>query len=390
MDVDAQELRVLVFAPLGRDADLLCAALARAGMGAVKCEGPSDLRRRLDEGSGAAVLTAEALNQTTLDVLRRAYQTQPAWSDLSLVLLVDPPWHDPVSLDREGTVTVLFRPVHSSSLVTVVRSSLRARTRQYQVRDLLREKEHVNQALEARVADRTAELQASNDAVEVERRHAEAILESISDGFAAIDRENHVTYLNPRGAELLETLTGMAAPEVIGKSVWQLFPGAQDGAIARQYREAAASGAPTTVETYVQALGLWLQLRAYPSAAGLTVFAADVSERRTNEEELMRAVQEVMTDTAWFSRSLLEKIAQIRSRKRGEAGNETVVAELTQRERQVLERVASGRNNRSIADELGIKEQTVRNYITKIYEKLGLHSRADAIVWARERGLVGS
>jgi hypothetical protein len=140
MDVDAQELRVLVFAPLGRDADLLCAALARAGMGAVKCEGPSDLRRRLDEGSGAAVLTAEALNRTTLDVLRRAYQTQPAWSDLSLVLLVDPPWQDPGALDREGTVTVLFRPVHSSSLVTVVRSSLRARTRQYQVRDLLREK----------------------------------------------------------------------------------------------------------------------------------------------------------------------------------------------------------------------------------------------------------
>ena len=102
----------------------------------------------------------------------------------------------------------------------------------------------------------------------------------------------------------------------------------------------------------------------------------------------MRAVQEVMTDTAWFSRSLLEKIAQIRSRKGGDSGNPALVAELTNRERQVLERMASGRDNSRIASELGVKEQTVRNYITSIYQKLGLHSRADAIVWARERGLV--
>jgi len=390
MGPDARELRVLVFAPLGRDADLLCATLARAGMEAVPCEDPSELRWRLGEGSGAAVLTAEALSPQTLDIVRKAYQTQPAWSDLSLVVLVDPPWQGPGELDREGAMTVLFRPLHPSSLVTVLRASLRARRRQYQVRDLLGEEERINRELESRVAERTAELRASNDAVEAERRHAEGILESISDGFAAIDREDRVTYLNPRGGELLERLTGMAAPELIGKSLWQIFPDAQDSAIARRYREAAASSAPTTFETYVQALGLWLQLRAYPGAVGLTVFAADVSERRTNEEELMRAVQEVMTDTAWFSRSLLEKIAQIRSRKRGDNGNDTVVAELTHRERQVLERMASGRDNRSIADELGIKEQTVRNYVTRIYEKLGLHSRADAIVWARERGLVAS
>ncbi|MEJ2667088.1 MAG: LuxR C-terminal-related transcriptional regulator [Deinococcales bacterium] len=390
MGVDAQGLRVLVFAPLGRDADLLCAALARAGMQAVTCKDPSDLRRRLGEGSGAAVLTAEALSPKALDIVRMAYQTQPAWSDLSFVVLVDPPWRDPGALESGSNTTVLFRPVHPSSLVTVVRASLRARQRQYQVRDLLREEERVNQELASRVAERTAELRASNDAVEAERRHAEAILQSISDGFAVIDRQDRLTYLNPRGAELLERLTGMAAPELIGGSVWQIFSGAGGSVAGRRYREAAASSGPVTLETYVPALGVWLQLRSYPSAEGLTIYAADVTERKTTEEELMRAVQEVMTDTAWFSRSLLEKIAQIRSRAGGANGNDTAVAELTNRERQVLERMASGRDNRSIAGELGIKEQTVRNYITKIYEKLGLHSRADAIVWARERGLVGS
>jgi PAS domain S-box-containing protein len=390
MGPKAHESRVLVFAPLGRDADLLCDALARAGMTAVPCENGSDLQRRLDEGSGAAVLTAEALTSQTLDIARRAFQRQPAWSDLSLVLLVDPPWQDPGRLDRGGNTTVLFRPVHPASLVTIVRAVLRARQRQYQVRDLLAEQERVNHELESRVAERTSELRASNEAVEAERRHAEAILQSISDGFAAIDREGHLTYLNPRGEELLEHLTGMAAPDMIGKSVWQIFPGAQDSVVARRYREAASSSGAVTFETYVRDMGVWLQLRSYPSAEGLTIYAADVTERKTSEEELMRAVQEVMTDTAWFSRSLLEKIAQIRSRKGGDNGHDTAVAELTNRERQVLERMASGRDNRSIAAELGIKEQTIRNYITSIYAKLGLHSRADAIVWARERGLVGN
>ena len=389
MDPSAHELRVLVFAPLGRDADLLCDALARAGMEAVACEGPPDLRRRLSEGAGAAVLTAEALTPQTVDLMVRVSQGQSAWSDLSFVLLVDPRWQGPAPLGRGGASTVLFRPVHPSSLVTVVRASLRARQRQYQVRDLLAEQERANQGLESRVLERTAELRASNDAVEAERRHAEGILESISDGFAAIDRNDHVTYLNPRGEELLERLTGVAAADLIGKSVWQIFPGTQDSVAARRYREAAASSIAMTFETYVQPMGVWLQLRSYPGAEGLTIYAADVTERKTSEEELMRAVQEVMTDTAWFSRSLLEKIGQIRSRKGGEEDSDHSVADLTNRERQVLERMASGRDNRSIAAELGIKEQTVRNYITSIYEKLELHSRADAIVWARERGLVG-
>ncbi|MEJ2666786.1 MAG: LuxR C-terminal-related transcriptional regulator [Deinococcales bacterium] len=379
-----------MYAPLGRDAELLCDALGRGGIEAVNCQDAPDLGRRLSEGSGAAVLTAEAFGLQTLDIVRRAYQTQAAWSDLPLVLLVDPRWQDPGVLDLRGTTTVLFRPVHPSSLVTVVRAALRARRRQYQVRDLLAEQERVNQTLASRVAERTVELMASRDAVEAERRHAEAILESNSAGIAAIDRDDRVTYLNPRGEQLLERLTGLAASELIGRSVWQIFPGAESSVAGRRYREAAMSSGPLTFETYVQALGVWLQLRSYPSAEGLTIYAADVTERKATEEELMRAVQEVMTDTAWFSRSLLEKIAQIRSRRSGAEVKHTAVAELTHRERQVLERMASGRANRSIAAELGIKEQTVRNYVTRIYEKLDLHSRADAIVWARERGLVGS
>lgn len=45
--------------------------------------------------------------------------------------------------------------------------------------------------------------------------------------------------------------------------------------------------------------------------------------------------------------------------------------------------------NDAIGRELGLVTQTVRNYISAVYGKLGVHSRAEAIVWARERGIVG-
>ena len=117
-------------------------------------------------------------------------------------------------------------------------------------------------------------------------------------------------------------------------------------------------------------------------ACQLDIFI-DITERKRNEAQLMRAIEEVMSDTTWFSRSVVEKLAQLRS---GEV-DQTGVDELTARERQVLSYIARGSNNDTISTELGLATQTVRNYISSIYEKLGLHTRAEVVVWARERGL---
>jgi pimeloyl-ACP methyl ester carboxylesterase/DNA-binding CsgD family transcriptional regulator len=62
-------------------------------------------------------------------------------------------------------------------------------------------------------------------------------------------------------------------------------------------------------------------------------------------------------------------------------------AELTVRERDVLEHIASGLDNAQIAAHLALSEKTVRNHITRIFDKLGVENRPQAIVLARERGL---
>lgn len=69
------------------------------------------------------------------------------------------------------------------------------------------------------------------------------------------------------------------------------------------------------------------------------------------------------------------------------AAPETLFPELTPRESEVLELVARGVSNEAIADRLVITPKTVRNYVSRVYAKLGVDSRAQAIVLAREAGI---
>ena len=68
------------------------------------------------------------------------------------------------------------------------------------------------------------------------------------------------------------------------------------------------------------------------------------------------------------------------------APNEELAA-LTSREREILDLVATGASNQDIASRLFISEKTVRNHLTAIFDKLGVSSRSQAIVFARDRGL---
>ena len=99
-------------------------------------------------------------------------------------------------------------------------------------------------------------------------------------------------------------------------------------------------------------------------------------------EALVDAIRTVHKGNVWFSRSIVAKMYEWRASEARSAE----LPELTNREKDVLEAIARGWNNSRIAESLGLAEQTVRNYASSIYDKLGLHSRAEVIVWARKHG----
>ena len=65
------------------------------------------------------------------------------------------------------------------------------------------------------------------------------------------------------------------------------------------------------------------------------------------------------------------------------------MADLTGRERDVLGLLAEGLADKEIAQQLGVSPNTVRNHVVALYSKIDVHSRGEAIVWARERGFAG-
>ena len=70
-----------------------------------------------------------------------------------------------------------------------------------------------------------------------------------------------------------------------------------------------------------------------------------------------------------------------------EGVNRSELERLTNRERQVLEQLMNGSSNDQIVQRLGLSDKTVRNYVSAVYSKLGVSSRAEAVVWTRIREL---
>jgi signal transduction histidine kinase/ActR/RegA family two-component response regulator len=146
------EERVLVLAPTAKDAGLAQAVFERAGMACVCCRDLEGVCAELDAGAAAVVLTEEAVVQDRQDYLAEWLKRQPRWSDLPLLVLARPGADSAAvarAMDLLGNVTVLERPTRVAALVSAVRTALRARQRQYQIREHLAEREKAEAALRA-------------------------------------------------------------------------------------------------------------------------------------------------------------------------------------------------------------------------------------------------
>lgn len=97
---------------------------------------------------------------------------------------------------------------------------------------------------------------------------------------------------------------------------------------------------------------------------------------------LLQAVRCIQQGGVWFSQTVAKKLWGIPARNQSQP-----TPTLSGRERAILEGLSRGETNSDIAHRLNLAEQTVRNYASSMYHKIGVHSRWGAAVWARERGI---
>ncbi len=161
-------LRALVLTPSGRDGEIAAAILSEAGVATTVCGDLPQLVAALSKGAGLAVIVEEVLRSADLSTLAKWLADQASWSDFPFLLLTQRggsvernPFAQRLSATL-GNVSFLERPFHPTTLVSSVRTALRARSRQYEARERIEEIRRAETLLERRVIERTAELEAAN------------------------------------------------------------------------------------------------------------------------------------------------------------------------------------------------------------------------------------
>jgi PAS domain S-box-containing protein len=109
------------------------------------------------------------------------------------------------------------------------------------------------------------------------RDEAESILESITDGFLALDRDWRISYMNAAA----ERISGRPREEILGHLYWELFPVTVGTHLEQEFRKAVAGQMSAQFEYHYEPWGRWFEVKAYPSRdGGLAVYFRDVTERK--------------------------------------------------------------------------------------------------------------
>jgi len=111
------------------------------------------------------------------------------------------------------------------------------------------------------------------------------LIESIQDGFFALDRDWRITYVNRRAAQS----AGVEPEELIGQNIWEAFPKLIGTPLEQNYRLVMEDRTPRTLEMQGVYQGIWYNISIYPFQEGISVYWQDISEKKKAEEAIRRS-----------------------------------------------------------------------------------------------------
>ena len=282
--------RVLVLAPTGRDAAATLEQLRAASLIGIICAEVSELIGKLDEGAGVAVIAEEAF-RNDLAKLTEWVAKQPPWSDFPFVVISSRQFFPKEDarrislLESLGNVSLLERPLSAVSLMSAVKSGLRARRRQYETQGMLED------------------LRAGEERLRLFVEHAPAAL-------VMLDWDMRYLAVSERWMKEFG-LTG----SIIGRSHYEVFP--EIPAAWRETDERCLAGATERfpADQFVRADGssYWLKREIRPwrdnqgRIGGLVISWEDITASRQAEERQQMLMREVLHRT----RNLLAVIQSI-------------------------------------------------------------------------------
>jgi PAS domain S-box-containing protein len=130
------------------------------------------------------------------------------------------------------------------------------------------------------------ELLATRAALRRATERMENMLESLNDGFCAVDHDWRITYVNGRALDMLAPL-GKTRPALAERSLWDAFPELQGSSLEGLFRNAMATRETAIREFFYPALKRWFEVRALPAPDGLTLYFQDINRRKSDQQALL-------------------------------------------------------------------------------------------------------
>ena len=211
--------RVLVFAPVGRDAALTRDLLQRHAIDTVICASIAETCGQVQHGCAAVIVTEEVFEQPDYQRLPACLQAQPPWSDIPVLMFAGSEGRAASTvtiglLESFPNVTLLDRPIRIAVAISLVHASIRARRRQLELRDLLtaldaarQEAEDASRLKDEFLATLSHELRTPLNAIlgwTTMLRHGEVEPSRVVRALEVIDRNAHAQ------ARLVEEVLDMA------------------------------------------------------------------------------------------------------------------------------------------------------------------------------------
>ena len=161
---EATKGKVLILAPIGRDAAACADVLRRAGIGSLICQDMSQVLVALDDGADAVLVAEEGMFGKHADLLATWVERQEPWSDMPIVVVTSHQERPEIIAWRQRMMvtlrnaSMLPRPLDAATIASAASSAVRGRQRQYEARTYIAERAAAAERLEHVVAERTAQL----------------------------------------------------------------------------------------------------------------------------------------------------------------------------------------------------------------------------------------
>lgn len=134
-----------------------------------------------------------------------------------------------------------------------------------------------------------SELTASHQLIAQQAHTLNTLFESITDAVFLMDNEWRITYLNSE----VERLLKLKEEQILGKGYWEVFPETGSEVFYEHFVHAKRVGHAVKFEAYSIPREMWLEVKAYPSSEGLSVYFSDVTPRKETEARQERLAQDL-------------------------------------------------------------------------------------------------